>query len=136
MIQKHRKNGNLYLFIGFLMMAILFYSSSQTYEQQSQLGLLSKLLKNEPFKEQLSSISFLYAGSEVSIAQSGYFSFIEFFIRKGAHFGTYFILGSSFFLGLRRQSSAASSAISSIPCWSGASIEWLIRREAIWNSSG
>lgn len=100
MIQKHRKNGNLYLFIGFLMMAILFYSSSQTYEQQSQIGLLSKLLKNEPFKEQLSSISFFYAGGEVSIAKSGYFSFIEFFIRKGAHFGTYFILGSSFFLGL------------------------------------
>lgn len=100
MIQKHRKNGNFYLFIGFLMMAILFYSSSQTYEQQSQIGFLSQLLKNEPFKELLSQISFSYAGSEVSIAKSGYFAFVEFFIRKGAHFGTYFILGSSFFLGL------------------------------------
>lgn len=100
MIQKYRKNGNLYLFIGFLMMGILFYSSSQTYEQQSQIGLLSNLLKNEPFKEQFAGFSFAYAGSEVSIAKSGYFSFVEFFIRKGAHFGTYFILGSSFFLGL------------------------------------
>lgn len=101
MIRKHRKNGNLFLLIGFLMMGILFYSSSQTYQQQSQIGLLAQLLKNEPFKAQLSEISFLYAGSEVSIAHSGYFSFVEFFIRKGAHFTTYFILGGSFFLGLR-----------------------------------
>lgn len=100
MIQKYRKNGHLYLLISFIMMGILFYSSSQTYEQQSQIGLLSTLLKNEPFKEQLRGFSFTYAGSEVSIGKSGYFSFVEFFIRKGAHFGTYFILGSSFFLGL------------------------------------
>ncbi|MHC5269886.1 VanZ family protein [Enterococcus sp. LJL98] len=100
MIQKHRKNGNLYLGLAFVMMGILFYSSSQTYEQQSQIGLLSTLLKKEPFKEVFMHVSFTYAGSEVSIAQSGYFSFVEFFIRKGAHFGTYFILGGSFFLGL------------------------------------
>ena len=99
MIQKYRKNGQLYLLISFVMMGVLFYSSSQTYEQQSQIGLLSNLLKNEPFKAQLSGVSFIYAGSEVSIEKSGYFSFIEFFIRKGAHFGTYLILGSSFFLG-------------------------------------
>lgn len=100
MIQKYRKNGQLYLLISFVVMGVLFYSSSQTYEQQSQIGLLSNLLKNEPFKAQLSGVSFIYAGSEVSIEKSGYFSFIEFFIRKGAHFGTYLILGSSFFLGL------------------------------------
>lgn len=100
MIQKYRKNGNLYLLIGFMMMGLLFYSSSQTYEEQSQIGLLSILLKNEPFKDQLAGVSFIYAGSEVSVAKSGYFSFVEFFIRKGAHFGTYLILGSSFFLGL------------------------------------
>lgn len=100
MIQKYRKNGQLYLLISFVVMGVLFYSSSQTYEQQSKIGLLSNLLKNEPFKAQLSGVSFIYAGSEVSIEKSGYFSFIEFFIRKGAHFGTYLILGSSFFLGL------------------------------------
>ncbi|MFZ1604446.1 MAG: VanZ family protein, partial [Enterococcus aquimarinus] len=66
MIQKYRKNGQLYLLISFVMMGVLFYSSSQTYEQQSQIGLLSNLLKNEPFKAQLSGVSFIYAGSEVS----------------------------------------------------------------------
>lgn len=99
-MQKQFKNGNAYLVIAFVMMAILFYSSSQTYEQQSQIQLLEKILKNEPFKESLSSISFNYGGSEVSIKASGYHKFIEFFIRKGAHFITYFILGGSFFLGV------------------------------------
>lgn len=100
MIQKYRKNGNLYLMMAFFMMGLLFYSSSQTYAQQSQIGLLSRLLKNEPFKATLANISLSYAGSEISIANKGYFSFVEFFIRKGAHFTTYFILGSSFFGGL------------------------------------
>ena len=36
----------------------------------------------------------------VSIDHLGYAKFLEFFLRKGAHFGTYFILGSSLFLGV------------------------------------
>ncbi|MGX7130864.1 VanZ family protein [Enterococcus songbeiensis] len=94
------KNPNFYLVIGLVVIAILFYSSSQTYQQQSQIGLLSKVLKNEPFKEQLSGIQFMYAGSEVSIQSEGYFSFVEFFIRKGAHFLTYFVMAGSFCLAL------------------------------------
>lgn len=86
--------------MAFLIMAILFYSSSQSYEQQSQVGSLSKLLTSHPFEEQLRGISFSYAGDEVSIKAKGYIKFIEFFIRKGAHFGIYFLLGGSWFLGL------------------------------------
>lgn len=81
-------------------MAILFFSSSQTYEQQSQVGLLDNVLSSKPFATQLKGISFSYAGSEVSIKAMGYAKFIEFFIRKGAHFGTYFLLGGSWFIGL------------------------------------
>lgn len=99
-MRKHIKSGNFYLVIAFLIMAILFYSSSQTYEEQSQITLLRKLLAQQPFKEQLSGISFEYAGSPVSIQASGYFKFVEFFIRKGAHFGTYFIMGGSLYLGV------------------------------------
>ena len=100
MIKQYRKDGRLYLWIAFILMGVLFYSSSQTYEQQSQIGLLSTLLHNEPFSKGLSHIAFDYAGSEVSIEAKGYFSFVEFFIRKGAHFGTYFLMGGSLFLGL------------------------------------
>ncbi len=99
-MQKQLKNGNVYLIIAFVMMGILFYSSSQTYEQQSSIPVLQKILKNEPFKAALSSVSFTYGGSPVSIEASGYFKFVEFFIRKAAHFGTYFILGGSLFLAI------------------------------------
>ncbi|MBE9389181.1 VanZ family protein [Vagococcus salmoninarum] len=98
---KHIKNGNLYLGIAIGMMAILFVASSQTYEQQSQVSLLEKLLKNQPFKEFFGTISFNYGGSPVSLASSGYYQFVEFFIRKGAHFISYFIIGGSLFLGLQ-----------------------------------
>lgn len=100
MIKQYQKDGRLYLWIAFILMGVLFYSSSQTYEQQSQIGLLSTLLHNESFSKGLSHIAFNYAGSEVSIEAKGYFSFVEFFIRKGAHFGTYFLMGGSLFLGL------------------------------------
>lgn len=99
-MKKYHKNGNLYLGIAFVMMAILFVSSSMTYEQQSQVSLLDRLLSSEPLKGAMSSISFTYAGSKVSISTLGYSKFIEFFIRKGAHFGSYFLLGGSLFLGL------------------------------------
>lgn len=99
-MEKQFKNGNAYVIIALLMMGILFYSSSQTYEEQSAIPLLEKLLKTEPFKNSLSTVSFTYGGSPVSIETSGYFKFVEFFIRKGAHFGTYFILGGSLFLGI------------------------------------
>ena len=100
MFKTSRKNGNFYLVVALIMMAALFYSSSQTYEQQSQLSNLTHWLKNQPLKDWLSRIRFDYAGSIVSIQHLGYFSFVEFFIRKAAHFTTYFILGGSLFLGL------------------------------------
>lgn len=99
-MKKMWKEPNFYFTIAVAVMVILFISSSQTYEQQSQVGLLSRLLKEEPLKEWLSKFAFSYAGSEISIAEKGYFSFVEFFIRKGAHFITYFILGGSFTLAL------------------------------------
>ncbi|MEG2937032.1 MAG: VanZ family protein, partial [Vagococcus sp.] len=74
-MNKQFKNGNAYLVIALIMMAILFYSSSQTYEQQTTVPFLEKLLKNEPFKNSLSNVSFTYAGSPVSIETSGYFKF-------------------------------------------------------------
>lgn len=100
-MKKNFKNGNAYLVIALLMMAILFFSSSQTYEQQSQIGLLKTLLAGEPFKAQLSNIKLVYAGSPVSIEAQGYFNFVEFFIRKGAHFGSYFVLAGAWYLGLQ-----------------------------------
>lgn len=49
-MQKQLKNGNFYIGIALLMMVILFVSSSMTYQQQSQVSLIQKLLANEPLK--------------------------------------------------------------------------------------
>lgn len=99
-MKKLEKNSHLYLMIAFIVMALLFYSSSQTYTQQSLVSPLDHLLKHHPFEKQLQGICFQYDGNEVSIQAKGYIKFIEFFIRKGAHYGLYFILGGSWFLGL------------------------------------
>lgn len=99
-MKKIWKRPNFYFGIGIAVMVVLFISSSQTYAEQSQVGLIGRLLHGEPLKEVLSRISFEYAGSKVSIEALGYSKFVEFFIRKGAHFMTYFVMGGSFCLGL------------------------------------
>lgn len=99
-MKKYVNNSNFYIILAFIIMAVLFYSSSQTYEQQSQVKLLDRILSAQPFEKQLAGISFNYGGSEVSIQTKGYSKFVEFFIRKGAHFFTYFLLGFSWFRGL------------------------------------
>lgn len=97
------KKDNGYIFLALAIMVILFYSSSQPYEDQSITTMLDQLLAKEPMKNLLSGIQFNYADSEVSIQALGYSKFIEFFIRKAAHFVTYFLLGLFWFLGLKNK---------------------------------
>jgi len=72
---------------------ILFYSSSMTYKQQTSVPFLEKYLINKPFYHSLTGIHFSYSGKVQSIANDGYFHFVEFFVRKGAHFSIYLVLG-------------------------------------------
>ncbi|MGK0550855.1 VanZ family protein [Enterococcus faecalis] len=99
-MKKYVKDSNLYLVLAFVIMAILFFTSSQTYQQQSQVGIIDKWLSHHPFEDQLKGVVLHYGGSEISIQANGYSKFIEFFLRKGAHFLTYFLLGGSWFIGL------------------------------------
>ncbi|WP_373809156.1 VanZ family protein, partial [Weissella soli] len=80
----------VWLAIAFGVMAVLFFSSSQTYAEQSQQGNLRHWLVNQPFKEFLAQFKFTYAG-EVEDAAKNYFTYVEFLMRKTAHFSTYFI---------------------------------------------
>ncbi|MDH6363928.1 VanZ family protein [Enterococcus sp. PF1-24] len=105
MLQKQLRNGNFYWLVALVMMGILFYSSSQPYEEQSLIPLLEKWLASKPLESRLSGIAFTYGGKEVSVAYSGYFAFVEFFIRKGAHFFTYFIMSWSLFVGTSKKMS-------------------------------
>lgn len=72
---------------------VLFYSSSMTYKQQTSVPFLEKYLQNKPFEESLKQVGFNYGGKYQSVANDGYYKFVEFFIRKGAHFGIYLLLG-------------------------------------------
>lgn len=98
---KPSRKENGYIILACVIMVGLFYSSSMPYEQQSLTPLLNRLLVNEPLKKVLSFIHFGYAGKEISISALGYSAFIEFFLRKGAHFFIYFLLGLSWFMGLK-----------------------------------
>ncbi|EXJ22781.1 hypothetical protein ADIAL_1803 [Alkalibacterium sp. AK22] len=94
---------NLFLLMAFVVMGILYYSSSMSYQDQSIQSNLQRWLANEPLRGLLEGVRFTYAGSEVSIEASSYIGFIEFFIRKAAHFISYFFLGLFWFLGLRNR---------------------------------
>lgn len=96
-----KENG--YLILACVIMVGLFYSSSMSYEQQSVTPLLNRLFVNEPLKQLLAPVRFGYAGKEISIHALGYSAFIEFFLRKGAHFFIYFLLGLSWFMGLKEK---------------------------------
>jgi VanZ family protein len=103
MIRKQFSNGNVWLFLAIMIMGMLFVSSSMTYTQQSQIGNLENLLRNRPFEQTLSGVNFGYAGSTVSIDHLDYFKFVEFFLRKAAHFFSYFFLGICWFMGLKNK---------------------------------
>lgn len=79
------------LFILLFLLVALFISSSQTYEQQSIVPTLQKWLPGKPFEETLSIFKIPYWGIIVSVEERGYYYFVEFIIRKGAHF---FFFGS------------------------------------------
>lgn len=77
------------LFLLFILI-VLFTSSGQTYEQQSLIPTLQNWLPGKPFEFFLSKFQIPYWGITVSVEERGYYYFIEFLLRKAAHF---FIFG-------------------------------------------
>ena len=73
-------------------MGAIFFFSSQTYEQQSLTHQLASF-RNTPLEQMLQGYYFYYGGNEVSVYALGIEGFLEFFIRKGAHFFIFFVLG-------------------------------------------
>ena len=73
-------------------MGVIFFFSSQTYEQQSLTHQLASF-RNTPLEQMLQGYYFYYGGNEVSVYALGIEGFLEFIIRKGAHFCIFFVLG-------------------------------------------
>lgn len=72
---------------------VLGVSSSLTYEQSSVVPVLKKWLAGKPFEDWLSLLQIPYWGRIVSVESEGYFSFVEFLIRKGTHFVGFGLIG-------------------------------------------
>lgn len=74
----------------FIILAAIFISSGQTYEEQSLIPLLKEWLPHKPLEQPLSKLEVPYWGEKISVEERGYYFFLEFLIRKSAHF---FIFG-------------------------------------------
>lgn len=72
---------------------MIYYASSQPYEKQDLRPTISDFLNLDFVESLFSTTVFNYAGEEISIESMGAAHFIEFFIRKGAHFSVYLGLG-------------------------------------------
>ncbi|WP_209121589.1 VanZ family protein [Alkalihalobacillus sp. BA299] len=72
---------------------IIFIASSQPYHEQDLRPSLSERFDLEFIEVAFQDVEFTYSDSVVSISTRGVDGFVEFFIRKGAHFGVFFILG-------------------------------------------
>ena len=95
-----KTKGTIAITLAIAVMVLIFISSSMPYKDQSLVSTIQKGLPMQPFSELLSKIKFEYAGQTISIPSLGYAQFIEFFIRKAAHFLAYFFIGYQWTRGL------------------------------------
>ncbi|MGP4040743.1 VanZ family protein [Gracilibacillus sp. D59] len=92
----------IYWMFPILWMGIIYYSSEQPYQDQDIRPFLSQYVDLSILEPLLQSISFTYHQSVVSVDQLGVEGFVEFFVRKGAHVGVFFILSSLFYLAFKK----------------------------------
>jgi len=85
-----------------LILIAIFYSSGQTYEEQSLIPDLKRWLPEKPFNDVLAYLQVPYWGQVVSIEERGYYQFIEFLIRKSAHIVTFGVVAVSIFIITKR----------------------------------
>jgi len=86
------------LIVLIIVLSILFISSGQTYEQQSLIPTLEKWLPSEPFESSLSKLHVPYWGKTISVEERGYYHFVEFLLRKSAHFFIFGVLAVAIYL--------------------------------------
>ncbi len=76
-----------------LLAGVIFWFSSQPYQNQDVKPILNDFINEDWVTATFSWLKFDYAGYFVSVEGLGSTAFVEFFIRKGAHFGIFFLLG-------------------------------------------
>ncbi|MFD1441563.1 VanZ family protein [Lacticaseibacillus hegangensis] len=90
-----------WLWLDLVVIIGLFISSSMPYHAQSLVPELNALLPARSGWAFVNQIDFFWAAQHVSIQAMGLSGLVEFFLRKLAHFGSFFLFGLAAFLGLR-----------------------------------
>ncbi len=101
----------VYWMLPVVWMAVIYYSSATPYEQQDVKPLMEQTFDLSFLTPFVDWVTFTYHHSEVSVAALGVEGFIEFFLRKGAHLGVFFILMCFFFVALHRASHLSFRAV-------------------------
>lgn len=91
-----RKFGTSFVIL--IIVVGLFISSSQTYEQQSLIGTLQNWLPNKPLDSLLTVVFSDYAQGLILVDPDGYYHFLEYLLRKGAHFVLFGLLAVGFYI--------------------------------------
>lgn len=91
--------------------SLIFWSSSQPYEKQDMRSSIMDFVSVDFVVKEFGDVSFTYAGKEVSIDALGVGGFVEFFVRKGAHFTVFFFLAYFAYRAMRIQGIKVSNAI-------------------------
>ncbi|WP_018749975.1 VanZ family protein [Paenibacillus sanguinis] len=88
----HRIKKLLRFLPALLLMLVLFLSSSQSYQEQTLVPDIEKTTSQQSISDFFGGMRFSYGGREISVESVGSAGFIEFLIRKAAHFGSYALL--------------------------------------------
>lgn len=91
-----------YLILIIIAIGVIGFMSTMPYQEQTIVPELRSILADEPFKEQLSMLKITYWDRTISVEERGYFYFVEFLIRKSAHFFGYGLVGVLLFLFYRK----------------------------------
>ncbi|UOQ85158.1 VanZ family protein [Gracilibacillus salinarum] len=92
----------IYWMFPLLWMWVIYLVSDQPYQQQDIKPFLSTYVDLSFLEPVLSPIVFHYHHSEVSVAALGVEGFIEFIVRKGAHFVVFLTLACLFYIAMRK----------------------------------
>lgn len=99
---KFTKHEKIYLLLALLVLIMLFISSSMTYhEQKMKPGFIHTYLGW--VENLISKLNIYYGGVWHNVhTDGGRAGFTQFFVRKCAHFTSYFLYGLFAYLGLKR----------------------------------
>jgi hypothetical protein len=82
------------------LLAGLFLSSSQPYGEQDMRGPIAAIIDEGKWQERLEDVKLQYGGREISVKEQGTAGFLEFLLRKGAHFVTFAFLALCWYMVL------------------------------------